>query len=70
MSTVVLVSQNIYSKHIFKTEKVDQIGLVMHVTGIALITNLPLYLFFDLDNSIPEPVCDTFFQFLFYWNFF
>lgn len=53
-STLILVSQNLYSKEIFKHQKVHEIVLVMNVAGLAFFANLPLYVYFDL-LSITTP---------------
>jgi len=53
-STFILVTQNLYSKEIFKHQKVHEIVLVMNVAGLAFFANLPLYVYFDL-LSISAP---------------
>jgi solute carrier family 35, member E2 len=59
-STLILVAQNLYSKHLFASQKVHEIVLVMNVAGLAFITNLPMYLYFDFfDSSFPVSVAEV-----------
>lgn len=69
-STIILVSQNIYSKVLFSEKKVHEIALVMNVAGLAFFVNLPL-LFFESDSiSLPEVCKKLHFLLLVYLNFF
>jgi drug/metabolite transporter (DMT)-like permease len=56
LSAITFVIQNLYSKRLFIEKKFEHLALVMHVSLLAFLCNIPLFLFYDIFNPEYEQI--------------